>query len=96
MAPTKKRAKQNAGDEVNQTFCLIATGGHLWMRGYFDNLAVPVRQRLRQSPYNICPACLVLEVLPTVRRAHPNWPREKQLLAAVAAMESEVRKEANK
>jgi hypothetical protein len=58
----RQRAKPNTTDEINQTFCLIATGGHLWMRGYFDSLPVVVRRRLRESPFNICPACLVTEV----------------------------------
>jgi hypothetical protein len=85
----KQRAKQNA--EVNQTYCLIATGGHLWMRGYYDALPVAVRRRLRESPFNICPACLVIEVVPEVRRKHPNWSREKLLFAAVELMERKVR-----
>ena len=82
--------KQN--DEVDQTYCLIATGGHLWMKDFFDTLPVPVRRRLRSSPFNICPACLQVEVLPKVRAKHPNWPREKLLVASIEIMESEVRK----
>jgi hypothetical protein len=84
----KQRAKQNA--EINQTYCLIATGGHLWMRGFFDALPVAVRQRLRSSPFNICAACLVTEVLPMVRRKHPNWTHEKLLFAAIEMMEAQV------
>ena len=75
----------------NQTYCLIATGGHLWMHDFFDTLPVAVRRRLRSSPYNLCPACLETEVLPTVRRQHPNWSREKLLLAAIEMMEGKVR-----
>jgi hypothetical protein len=78
--------------EINQTFCLIATGGHLWMRGYFDILPASVRRRLRESPHNLCPACLVTEVLPEVQARHPGYPREKALLAAIEAMESRCRK----
>jgi hypothetical protein len=65
----KQRAKQNAkkNDEVNQTYCLIATGGHLWMEGYFDTLSAAVRRRLRSSPFNICPARLVVEVPSSTR-----------------------------
>ena len=86
----KQRAKQN--DEINQTFCLIATGGHLWMEGYFDTLPVVVRRRLRSSPCNLCPACLQTEVLPKLRRKQPNAPREKLLFAAIEVMEAAVRK----
>ena len=88
----KRRAKQNQNAEADQVFCLINSEGHLWMQGYFDVLPVAVRRRLRKSPFNICAACLVTEVLPTVRREHPNWSREKLLFAAIAAMEREVRK----
>lgn len=86
-------AKPVTKDEINQTFCLIATGGHLWMRDFYDNLPVVVRQRLRSSPFNICPACLQIEVMPTVRRQHPNWTRERLLLTAVEIMEAQVRKQ---
>jgi hypothetical protein len=74
--------------EINQTKCWIATGGHIWMRGYFDTLPVVVRQRLRDSPFNLCPACLVTEFLPKVEGAS----RERRLLAAIEIMEAEIRK----
>jgi hypothetical protein len=85
----KRRAGQS--DDINQTFCLIATGGHLWMRGYYDDLPATVRRRLRESPFNICPACMQLYVLPEVRDRHPNWPHEKLLFAAIEVMEGQVR-----
>jgi hypothetical protein len=85
----KQCAKQNA--EADQVFCLIASAGHLWMRGFFDCLPLSVRLRLRESAFNICPACLVIEALPTVRRQHPNWSREKLLFAAIEVMEAQVR-----
>jgi hypothetical protein len=85
----KQRAKPN--NEINQTFCLIATGGHLWMEDYFDDLPVPVRRRLRSSPFNICPACLQTEVVPKLHIKHPNWSREKLLVAGIEIMEAKVR-----
>jgi hypothetical protein len=85
----KQRAKQNT--EINQTYCLIATGGHMWMRGYFDTLPTTVRRRLRTSPFNLCPACLVTEVMPKVQSAHPSYSREKLLFAAIEVMEAQVR-----
>ena len=84
----KQRAKQN---EINQTYCLIATGGHLWMEGYFDTLSASVRRRLRSSPFNICPACLVVEVLPKVWATHPGQSHERALLMAIEIMELQVR-----
>lgn len=88
--PIVKQNKQN--DEINQTKCLINSEGHLWMDNYFDTLPAAVRRRLRNSPFNLCPACLALEVLPEVRRKHPNYSAEKALLAAIEVMEAEVRK----
>jgi hypothetical protein len=75
---------------INQTKCWVATEGRLWMQDYFD--ALPVRQRMRASPFNLCPACLVTEFLPKLRRKHPNTPREKLLFDAIEVMESEMRK----
>jgi hypothetical protein len=88
---SERKSMKKPNNEINQTYCLIATGGHLWMEEYFDNLPVPVRRRLRSSPFNICPACLQTEVLPKVRDKHPNWSQEKLLVAAIEVMESEVR-----
>jgi hypothetical protein len=90
MKRAQRQSKRNS-DEVNQTFCLIATGGHLWMRGYFDDLPPAVRRRLREAPFNICPACLQTEVLPKVRSQHPEYSRERALMAAIEVMEKQVR-----
>jgi hypothetical protein len=79
-------------DEINQTRCWIATGGHLWMEGYFDTLPATVRQRLRNSPFNLCAACLVTKFAPELRRQRPNIPRgSKLLLAAIEIMEAQAR-----
>ena len=49
-------------------------------------------KRLRNSPFNLCAACLEMVVLPKVKRKHPNLTREKQLFTAVEIMEEQVRK----
>lgn len=38
--------------------CLIASEGHVWMRGFFDQLPPRVRSRLANSAHNICRACM--------------------------------------
>jgi hypothetical protein len=81
-----------ADDGILQTKCWIAAGGHLWMEGYFDTLPVAVRRRLRNSPYNLCPACLVTEFLPQVKAKQHGLSREQALFVAVQIMESEVRR----
>jgi hypothetical protein len=73
--------------DVNQTFCLFNTGGHLWMKDYFDSLPLSVRRRLRTSRFNLCPWCLVEKVLPGVKRQHPTYSRERLLLIALERME---------
>lgn len=40
-----------------QDLCLIGDEGHLYMY-VFDEMPRPVRERLRQSPFNLCCACL--------------------------------------
>jgi hypothetical protein len=76
-------------DRENQTKCWIATEGHIWMKDYFDTLPPAVRRRLRQSTFNLCPACLVTEFLPKVRS---QQSREKALFTAIEVMEADVRR----
>ena len=90
MSKPVKRSRSGDADEVNQTKCWIATSGHIWMKGYFDNLPVSVRRRLRDAPFNLCPACLVTEFMPKVRARYPT--RELALMAAIEIMEAEVRR----
>jgi hypothetical protein len=75
-----------------QVKCFTNDEGHVWIESY-DSLPSAVRQRLRNSPFNLCAACLKSFVLPKVRRQHPNYTREKALFAAIEVMEAEVRKE---
>jgi hypothetical protein len=79
-------------DDENQTRCWTATEGHIWMNDYFDDLPPRVRQRLRASPFNLCPACLVVYFMPGVHARHREYSRETALLVAIEAMESTVRK----
>jgi hypothetical protein len=81
-------AKQN--DEIDQVFCMTADEGHVWIHVY-DSLPLTVRRRLRNSPFNVCAACLEAFVLPKVQAKHPNWSREKALFAGIEIMEADVR-----
>lgn len=76
-----------------QVKCLIGNEGHVWIHEY-DALPAVVRKRLRNSPFNLCAACLQMFVLPRVQRKYPT--REKALFAAIEVMEAEVRKEDRK
>jgi hypothetical protein len=78
-----------------QVKCLIGDEGHVWIKNY-DALPPAARQRLRESPFNLCAACLVMFVLPEVKRKHPSYTHNKALFAAIEMMEAEVRKEDRK
>jgi len=65
------------------------------MEVYFDSLPLSVRQRLRNSPFNLCPACSVTEFLPEVQR-HSKYSRESALLAAIEIMELQLRRDATR
>jgi hypothetical protein len=60
--------EQRADLEGRQVKCLIASEGHLWMRGYYDRLPPAVRRRLAESDFNICPACMDEEAHRAARR----------------------------
>jgi hypothetical protein len=86
-----KNPKSNLkADDENQTKCWIATGGHVWMENYFDPLPPSVRQRLRQSPFNLCAGCLQTVFLPKVRAGSRD--KTRALFAAIEIMEQELRR----
>jgi hypothetical protein len=80
--------EQRADLEGRQVKCLIASEGHLWMRGYFDRFPAAVRQRLAESAFNICPACLDGEARRVERK-----PSMATYLAVIEAIEQELRGE---
>ncbi len=84
-------AKRVKSDELEQTRCRISNQGHLWMVGWFDNLPPRVRQRLRQSPFNLCAACLVTIYLPKVLKKRRGLSREQALFIAIEVYEREER-----
>ena len=77
--------------EVEQTRCRISNEGHLWMVGWFDDLPAAIRQRLRQSPYNLCAACLLTIYLPKVIKRQRGLSRQKALFTAIEVYEREER-----
>jgi hypothetical protein len=78
-------------DDVLQTKCWISTEGHIWMKGYYDELPPAIRRRLQISMFNLCPACLVTKFMPQVRSRHPGLSDAKALLRAIEVMEAELR-----
>jgi hypothetical protein len=62
-----KRPRFRHADQENQTRCVLSTHRSIWMKGYFDTLPLAVRRRLRESPFNLHPACLQTEFVPKVQ-----------------------------
>jgi hypothetical protein len=54
------RARDEQGQQVK---CLNTNPGWRWMRSYFDRLPAVVRQRLSDSRFNICAACMTIEAM---------------------------------
>jgi hypothetical protein len=80
--------EQRAGLEGRQVKCLIASEGHLWMRGYFDRLPSAVRRRLAESSFNICPACMDIEAHRITRK-----PSVATYFNLIARIEQKLRSE---
>jgi hypothetical protein len=78
--------KRSSLDDGRQVKCLIASAGHLWMRHYFDRLPPAVRGRLRESPFNICPACMDEEA-----RRIAAQPTVATYFGVIAAIERKLR-----
>jgi hypothetical protein len=97
MTMRKKRVdwtptmEQRSSLEGRQLKCLIASEGHLWMRGYFDKLPPVVRHRLAESDFNICPACMWFET----RRA-ASKPRAADYFAVIESIEKKLAEERQK
>jgi hypothetical protein len=72
---------------IDQVRCWTADQGHVWIHAY-DRLPPKVRRRLRDSPFNLCAACLVAYFLPEVPQ---GGTKEQRLFAAITVMEAAVR-----
>jgi hypothetical protein len=82
--------EQRADIEGRQVKCLIASEGHLWMRGYFDRFPSAVRHRLAESAFNICPACMDEEARMTASQRNETKPTVATYLAVIEAIEQKL------
>jgi hypothetical protein len=82
--------EQRAGLEGRQVKCLTADAGHVWIHCY-DWLPRAVRQRLAASPFNICAACLDIEVKEQAQRRREANPTTAAYLVAIAQIERKLR-----
>src|SRR5262245_7477449 len=82
--------EQRADRNGRQVKCLIASEGHLWMRGYFDRLPSPVRRRLAGSRHNICPACMSEEAQTAARSQRLKQPTLAIYFAVIELIERKL------
>jgi hypothetical protein len=82
--------EQRADRDGRQVKCLIASEGHLWMRGYFDRLPAAVRRRLAGARHNVCPACMSEEAMRAAKARGLGRPTISIYLATIAAIERQL------
>jgi hypothetical protein len=87
--------EQRADLEGRQVKCLIASEGHLWMRNYFDRFPSPIRQRLAESAFNICPACMDEEAHTTAFQRKETKPSIATYFAVIEAIERKLDQQNN-
>ena len=69
-----------------QGLCLVSSEGFLHMDEY-DQLRPEVRKRLRESPYNLCAAC----VNDAAEKFPDNNSGELDYITAISSMEQQIR-----
>jgi hypothetical protein len=86
----KPGMEARAGLEGRQVKCLIASEGHLWMRGYFDRFPSAVRRRLAESNFNICPACMDEDAHTAASQRRETKPSIATYLVTIEAIERKL------
>jgi hypothetical protein len=84
--PTMELRSSHEGRQVK---CLTADEGHVWIHCY-DSLPVPVRQRLANGRFNICPACLQIDAQCMARGQRLKRPTVAIYLAAIEIIEQKL------
>ena len=77
-------------EQGGQIKCLTSSEGWEYMPDY-DSLPAVVRQRLAKSPFNICAACLDIEVREQTRRRRETNPTTAAYLVTIAQIERKLR-----
>jgi len=81
--------ERRADRDARQVKCLTLDAGHVWMP-YYDRLPTPVRRRLAESVFNICPACLWCEAKDMAAAQRLKRPTIATYLTAIAAIEHQL------
>jgi hypothetical protein len=87
----KPDMEQRATDfDARQVKCKTADAGHVWIH-YYDRLPSRVRQRLAESPFNICAACLDIEAHAVAAERGFRRPTLRIYLSVIEAIERDLR-----
>ena len=78
-----------ANEQGRQVKCLTSDEGHVWIYCY-DSLPAPVRQRLANGRFNICPACLQIDAHGMARKQRLKRPTVATYLAAIKIIERKL------
>jgi hypothetical protein len=82
--------RRAASEEGRQVKCLIASEGHLWMEGHFDDLPSAVRRRLAYARHNLCPACTMEEAQRLAHARGRKLPSISDYFAVIEAIEQDL------
>jgi len=81
---------QRASIDARQVKCLTLDAGHVWIH-YYDRLPPPVRHRLAESAFKICPACMDIEAHNVAAVRGLRQPTVSVYLAVIEAIERKLR-----
>jgi hypothetical protein len=71
-----------------QGLCLESDEGWVYMRDGYDRFSPAVRKRLRESPFNLCSACVYQQSSRFFAHEHN---RDRRYFAAIEMMEEQIR-----
>jgi hypothetical protein len=80
---------RRTGLDARQVKCLTLDAGHVWIHAY-DRLPPRVRQRMADSPFNICPACMDIEAHSVAAACGLQRPTISIYFGVIAAIEREL------
>jgi hypothetical protein len=81
--------EQRAAPDGRQVKCLTSDAGHVWIH-YYDELPPPVRRRLAEGNFNICPACLWGEAQKVAAAQRLRQPTVRIYFAVIASIEQQL------
>jgi hypothetical protein len=85
----KPDMEQRADLDGRLVKCLTLDAGHVWIH-YYDKLPPRVRQRMANSAFNLCPACMDIEAHNVAAARGFSRPTISIYLSVIEAIEREL------